>query len=174
MYPDTEGAITSKASPLTPGAIRHLPAARQRRYVRLAILGILRDSERDLNVPEIRERTGLDDRTIRDELRQLVGTREVEKIHRRGPATYRLVGNPTNPFAKHMVRLQHGVYSIDHVRTLRGEEMFVVQERLEGRDGTYEPIGGLVVRREDLVSFLGELRRRAEDTLELKVKSEEG
>ncbi len=51
--------------------------------------------------------------------------------------------------------------------------MLVVQERLEGRDGTYEPIGGLVIRREDLGPFLDELRRKAEDTLSLKMKSQE-
>ena len=161
----------SRQSPLTPRAIRHLPAARQRRYVRLTVLRTLREAERDLSAPEVRERTGLDARTVREELTRLVATREVEKILRRGPTTYRLIGQPTSPFAKYLVRLQHGAYTIEQVRSGDGRDVLVLQERREARDGTYEPIGGLAISREDLGLFIEEIERRVEGSKSPQRKS---
>lgn len=174
MYPTIDEGAQERPSPITPKAIRHLPAARQKRYIRLAILRILRDAERDLSAPEIRERCGLDSRTVREELSRLVSTREVEKIPRRGPATYRLIGQRAHPFAKYLVKLQHGSYTIEHVRSSDGKEVLVLQERKEAKDGTYEPIGGLAVNKEDIALFIEEIERRAEESLETTRKTRRG
>ncbi len=157
-----------RPSPITPGAIRHLPSTRQRRYVRLAILDVLRKSERDLEALEVQDRTGFDARTVRDELARLTATREVERITRRGPDTFRLIGQPTRPFSKHLLKLNFGAYSIEHVRTPNGAEALVVQERAESRDGTYDPVGGILIRKEDLDSFIRALEQKAEEALDFR------
>lgn len=172
MYELSQETDTVKRAAFGPEAIRHLPPARQRRYVRLCVLATLRNAERDLSAPEVQERTGFDSRTVRDQLSTLVATREVERINRRGPATYRLIGQSTSPFSKHMVRLKFGAYTIDHARTPDGQEVMILQERMETKDGTFEPVGGLVIRREDMESFMEAVRRRAEDTLDIRLKEE--
>ncbi len=173
MYDTVRREDQARPSPITPRAIRHLPSNRQRRYVRLAILDVLRQADRDLDALEVQERTGLDARTVRDELSRLTALREVEKISRRGPATYRLIGQPGSPFAKHLVRLRFGAYSIDHVRAPNGTEALVIQERTESKDGALEPVGGILVRKEDFDLFLEAMERRAEDTLERR-RSKDG
>src|SRR5437867_3208638 len=171
MSPNRKPENQVRVFPITPRAIRHLPAARQRRYVRLAVLDVLREAERDLNALEVQERTGLDARTVRGELHHLTATREVEKIHRRGSATYRLIGQPSSPFAKHLVRLKFGTYSIDHILGPNGSESLVIQERAESKDGLFEPVGGILIRKEDLDLFLEAMERRVEDELVVRRKT---
>jgi hypothetical protein len=134
-------------------------------------LDVLREAERDLNALEVQERTGLDARTVRGELYRLTATREVEKIRRRGSATYRLIGQPSSPFAKHLVRLKFGTYSIDHILGPNGSESLVIQERAESKDGVYEPVGGILIRKEDFDLFLEAMESRAEDALVVRRKT---
>ncbi len=173
MYELSELGDPERRSHFTPVAIRHLPASRQRRYVRLAVLGTLRDASRDLSVMEIHERTDLDPRTIRSELTKLVSTREVEKIPRRTVPSYRPMGRPTHPFGKRLIVLKGGAYSIEPVRTAHGD-LLVVQERMATLDGSYEPIGGIVVAKDDLATFIATLELHGEESFDLQLKSGEG
>ncbi len=163
-----------KTSQFTPVAIRHLPASRQRRYVRLAVLGALRDADRDLSVMEVHERTELDPRTIRSELARLVSTREVERIPRRAVPSYRPIGHPMHFFGKRLVILMGGAYTFEPIRTARGKDLLVVQERMETLDGSYEPVGGIAVAKEDLSAFMESLEAHREESFDLRRKSQEG
>ena len=152
--------------PFDPEAIRHLPPTRQPHYVRMAVKWAFRGSKTPLSVSQIADQTGLVDRTVRDELENLVSRREVERIrHGRSLSTYRLIGIPIGLFSKHLMRLRHGIYTLEHSRSPEGEDFLIIQEREELRNGSYEPVGGIIVHVQDLEGFLAELQRRAEDTV---------
>ena len=166
-----DSQLSGKSRPFDPQAIRHLPPSRQPHYVRMAIKWALRGSRVNLSVSEIRDKTGLDERTIRDELDNLVSRREVERIrHGRGFSTYRLIGSPVGVFSKHLVRLQRRTYTLEHARSPDGDEFVIIQEREEMPNGSYDPVGGIIVHLSELEQFLAELHRRTDGIAPIRIK----
>ncbi len=151
-------------SPFGPEAIRHLPPYRQPHYVRMAIKWALRGAKTPLSASQIADKTGLDPRTIRDELDNLVSRREVERIrHGRSLSTYRLIGTPVGLFSKHLMRLRRRIYTVEQSQSPDGDHFLIVQEREELRKGSYEPVGGIIIGLEDIDEFLTQLRRFVEE-----------
>lgn len=156
--------VPGEPRPFGPEAIRHLPPHRQPHYIRMAIKWAMRGSKTPLSVSQIAERTGLDQRTIRDELDNLVSRREVERIrHGRSLSTYRLIGSPVGLFSKHLMRLRRRIYTIEHSASPDGDQFLIVQEREELRNGSYEPVGGIIIGLDDLEEFLAQLRGFVEE-----------
>ena len=132
----------------------------------MAVKWALRGSKTSLSVSQLADRTGLVERTVRDELDNLVSRREVERIrHGRGLSTYRLIGFPVGLFSKHLMRLRHGIYTVEQSRSPEGDDFLIIQEREELRNGSYEPVGGIIVHVQDLEGFLAELQRRVEEVV---------
>lgn len=151
--------------PFDAKSIKRLPVHRQRRYQRLLLQWVFRKAGRDLSISELKDWTGLDERTVRAEVEALVSTRVAERIRHKKFTTYRLIGQPTSAFAKHLVRLRHTAYTIEQVQTQDGREVFIVQEREPRPDGSYEPVGGLTISKEDFPEFVKSLRFKAEESL---------
>ena len=63
------------------------------------------------------------------------------------------------------------MYSIDHILGPNGSESLVIQERAESKDGVYEPVGGILIRKEDFNLFLEAMESRAEDALVVRRKT---
>ena len=107
-------------------------------------------------------------RVRRSELDNLIATHVVERVRHKKFTTFRLVGRPMSAFAKHFVRLRNTAYTIEHVRTPDDRDVIILQEREERPDGSFEPVGGLIISKEDLPELLRAVRLRAAESLDLK------
>ncbi len=143
---------------LSPEEVQALKPLERENYVRSVIKKILASNENGVMASEIVQATNLNRITVTKHLEYLVAIREAYKSDRGSGSIYYQNGKLVHPTAQVSVPIGNKVYDFVKLENAEGKFLFI-QEKEQDELRLKTVKGGIVVRCEDLFTFMNGLQK---------------